>query len=73
METFKFVLMAHQVTEITLHKWFRDENGEENCEHKTFFDKWDDELYEFCEGTVIMQFKAMKKNSIDVTCIVKNF
>ena len=66
ISVYHFAQMFFNCKEIAVHGWYKDEEGNEKCIHKTYTDRFHPELYSIWKDFEVGQFKATKKNCIDV-------
>lgn len=71
INVYDFCYMFNGCKEIRLHVWTFHSDGKETCEHKTYTDRFDIELFDYKDAEVA-QFKSVKKNVIEIIAIRDN-
>ena len=71
INVYDFCIMFFKCQEIRLHVWTFHENETETCEHKTYANAFDSELYKYKDAQVT-QFKCVKRNVIDIIAVRDN-
>ena len=64
MNVYDFCNRFYKGQEIRLHVWVFT-NDTEECEHKTYTDKFDHDLYHY-RDTEVIQFNCPKRNVIEI-------
>lgn len=71
INVYDFCMMFHRCKEIRLHVWTLHDTDKETCEHKTYTDRFDSELFKY-KNAEVTQFNCVKKDCIEIIAVIDN-